>query len=161
MRRLLAVASTVAMLAIFAVPASAASPCGSSGQGAQTCTMNLHDQSMTFPSVGMPCLPDGTVSITNENGVIHFTVNRAGDFWATGTFEGNFTAVPFNPLAPTFTGHFAMWFGDEQNNKNFVSNSTFNIQGKGSDGSTIDLHASVGFGVSASGNPIMHMNLTC
>jgi hypothetical protein len=94
------------------------------------------------------------------NSVFHITVNRAGDSWVTGTLEGDVTlTVPSTGVI--YTGHVASWFGTEVNNRNGVSNTTFNAHLTGSDGSTLDAHASLGFGVSASGQPIMHMNIVC
>jgi hypothetical protein len=98
---------------------------------------------------------------TDVNAAFHLTVNTAGDAWATGTIEAAFTFTTVGPPPVTYTGHFSNWFGAEANNQNFVQNETFNAQASAPDGSTIDIHFSAGFGVSASGQPIMHLNASC
>jgi hypothetical protein len=69
----------------------------------------------------VPCRDyQATITIT-YNGVLHFTVNKAGDFWATGTMNGSATVVPLDPSNPSFTGHFTMWFGESDNKQNGVA----------------------------------------
>ena len=93
---------------------------------------------------------DMTITIT-YNGVLHFTVNKAGDFWATGTMTGTVTAVPLDASNPSFTGRFTTWFGESDNKQNFVDHSTFTLHLTGSDGSTITAHETVHLSSSASG----------
>ena len=164
MRRLLTVAATASMLAMLglsSITASAASSCAPNPNGTTTCTMNLHGGIFPVGPPNPPCLPpDATGVASNVNAVFHFTVNRAGDSWSTGTIEGDVTlTVP--STATTYTGHFTEWFGSAVNNKNGVSNTTFNAHLTAPNGATIDAHVSIGFGVSASGQPIMHMNTVC
>jgi hypothetical protein len=123
--------------------------------------MNLHNATFPVGPPNPPCVPAlaaGTIS--NINAVFHFTLNKAGDFWATGTIEGDATLTdPSSGV--TYTGHISDWFGVEANNRNFVTNETLNGNLTGSDGSTLAVHVAIGLGVSASGQPIMHMNLSC
>ena len=164
MRRLLTVAATVSMLAMLglsSITASAASSCAPNPSGTTTCTMNMHGATFPVGPPNPPCIPpDATGVVSNLNAVFHFTINGAGDAWFTGTIEGDVTlTVPSTGI--TYTGHFSQWFGSEFNNKNSVNNSTFNAHLTAPNGSTIDSHVSFGFGVSASGQPIMHMNMVC
>ncbi len=164
MRKLLMLAATVSMLVMLglsAVTASAASSCAPNPNGTTTCTMNLHGATFPVGPPNPPCIPpDATGVLSNVNAVFHFTINRAGDSWSTGTIEGGVTlTVP--STGATYTGHFSQWFGSEINNKNNVSNMTFNAHLRAPDGSTLDAHFSIGFGISASGQPIMHMNTHC
>jgi hypothetical protein len=164
MRRLLTLAATVSMLAMLglsSVTASADSSCAPNANGTTTCTMNLHGATFPVGPPNPPCIPaDATGVISNVNAVFHFTINGAGDAWFTGTAEGDVTlTVP--STGKTYTGHFADWFGSEFNNKNTINHATFNAHLTAADGSTIDAHGSFIFGVSASGQPIMHINMNC
>src|SRR5262249_1281506 len=98
------------------------------------------------PCTGAP----GTVTLT-YNGVLHFTVNKAGSLWATGTQTGDFVLVPDDPAQPTYTGHFTAWFGVSDNRQNGVDHSTFTIHGTGSDGSKLQFHDTMHLSASASG----------
>src|SRR5712692_1704322 len=110
--RLLIALVAVAGLLLVAPPRAWAD-----GNGAQTFTQNFHDATDTFVDF-VPCTTNlATITIT-YNGVLHFTVNKAGDFWATGTMTGTFVAVPLDPSQPTFTGHFTTWFGEADNKQN-------------------------------------------
>jgi hypothetical protein len=161
MRRLFALVATVAMLFVFAVPVHADSPCPPPTPGQTwTCTVNIHNATVTFPSVGLPCLPDSMVTIT-YNSVDHITINGAGDVWVTGTQEGSFMAVPFaNPANPA-SGHFAIWFGFSLNNHNAVFHDTFNLHGTFADGTPVALHLVDHYSVSATGTINTFMTVTC
>lgn len=165
MKKVLSFASTfvvLVMLALSSVTANADSPCTPNPDGTTTCTMNLHGASMPVgPPQPSTCLPPDAAGLAyNINAVMHFTINKAGDFWATGTDEGDVTlTVPSTGVV--YTGHFTIWFGASTNKRNFVQNETFNAQLIGSDGSTLSAHLAVGFGVSASGQPIMHLSSVC
>jgi hypothetical protein len=161
MRKLFALSATVAMLLVFAVPVHADSPCAppTPGQTA-TCTVNFHNATQTFPSVGLPCIPDSTVTVT-FNAVMHITINGAGDVWITTTQEGSFMAVPFANPANLASGHFAMWFGVSSNNQNAVLHDTFNIHGTFADGTPVDLHLVDHLSMSANGTLNMFTQVTC
>lgn len=164
MRKITSIAAALtllAMLAVSAVTASASSPCTPNPDGTSTCTMNLHDATLVVGPPNPPCVPPlAAGTITNINAVFHLTVNKAGDAWATGTIEGDAT-VTDPSSGVTYTGHVSQWFGAEANNRNFVQHETLNGNLTGSDGSTLAIHVSLGFGISASGQPIMHMNFSC
>ena len=164
MKKLLMLAATVSLLALLglsSVTASADNSCAPNPSGTIACTMNLHGLSFPVGPPNPPCIPpDATGALSNVNAVFHFTINGAGDGWFTVTFEGDVNlSAPSTGL--TYSGHFTEWFGDEFNKNNSVHNAIFNAHLTASNGSTLDVHASFGFGVSASGQPIMHMNLVC
>src|SRR6266480_4861795 len=94
-------------------------------------------------------------------GMLHFTVNKAGDFWATGTLTGTATVVPLDPSNPSFTGHFTMWFGESDNKQNGVDHSTFTVHLTGSDGSSIKAHETAHVSSSASGMTVSFDKLRC
>ena len=148
MRRIFAlvalVLATGGMLGFTAAAASA------DGRGAQTFTQTFKDATDAFVDF-VPCRDfQATITIT-YNGVMHYTVNKAGDFWATGTMTGTATAVPLDPVNPSFSGKFTTWFGTSDNKQNGVDHSTFTAHLTGSDGSTIKFHETVHLSTSASG----------
>ena len=148
MRRVLASAALV--LAIGGMLAFTVTAAYADGNGAQTFTQTFKNQTDQFVDF-VPCRDyQATITIT-YNGVLHFTVNKAGDFWATGTMTGTVTAVPLDPSNPSFTGRFTTWFGESDNKQNFVDHSTFTLHLTGSDGSTIKAHETVHLSSSASG----------
>ena len=164
MRKVASIAATLAllmMLALSAVTASANSPCTPNPDGTSTCTMNLHNATFPVGPPNPPCVPpDAFGEFTNTNAVFHITINKAGDSWVTGTIEGDLTlTVPSTGVI--YTGHVTTWFGSEANNRNNVNNTVLNGNLTGSDGSKLAVHVSLGFGVSASGQPIMHSNFSC
>lgn len=120
------------------------------GNGATTFTQTFHNAVATFPNTN-PCTgAPGTLTIT-YNGVFHFIVNKAGDYWDTGTQTGDFVFLPDDATQPSYTGRFQNWFGDSINNHNQVDHMTFTVHGAGSDGSTLIFHETAHFSVSASG----------
>ncbi len=148
MRRILGlVALVLATGGIFGFTAAAAS---ADGNGAQTSTQTFKNQTDQFVDF-VPCRDfQATITIT-YNGVLHFTVNKAGDFWATGTMTGTATAVPLDPSNRSFSGKFTTWFGESDNKQNGVDHSTFTVHLTGSDGSTIKFHDTAHLSTSASG----------
>jgi hypothetical protein len=105
---------------------------------AETFTVTVKDVTETFPEVN-PCTGvPGTVTIT-YNAVFHFTETKNG-VHLTGTTTGVFTFVPDDPAEPTYTGHFAQWFGENYNPNIDNATFTFNVVGKGSDGSRLNFH---------------------
>jgi hypothetical protein len=148
MRRILAFITLV--LATGGVLGFTAAAASADGNGAQTFTQTFKHQTDTFVDF-VPCRDfQATITIT-YNGVFHYTVNKAGDFWATGTMTGTVTAVPLEASNPSFTGHFTTWFGEADNKKNGVDHSTFTVHLTGSDGSTIKFHDTAHLSTSASG----------
>jgi hypothetical protein len=152
MSRLPTLRRAAVSLAVVGVLAFGAPNALADGNGAFTDTQNFHNVTETFPADAMCGSPVGTVTVT-YNGVFHITVNKAGDVWVTGTQAGTFVLVPDDVTMPTFAGHFAIWFGLSDNNRNSVEHSTFNARGTATDGSgaTVDIHAVAHVSVSASG----------
>lgn len=137
------VAATAGLLALGA-PAALAG-----GNGAQTFTQNDHNVTQVGADFN-PCTGDaGTLSQT-YNDVFHGTINKTGS-WFTGTVEGQFSFVPDDPSKVSYTGHFATWFGDENNLRNDVEHATLNIHGTGSDGSTLSFHENAQAAINANG----------
>lgn len=123
------------------------------GNGSQTCTVNFKDEVTTFTTPASPCNPAGTITQT-FNGVIHITINTAGDVWDTGTMTGPFVLVPDDPSIPTYTGHTTTWFGDSLNNQNSVSHFTTSVHATAPNAPALDFHETFHFSTSASGtNP--------
>ena len=103
------------------------------------------------------CVP-GDLVIAG-NGVLHQTINNAGDSWVTGTVEGSVTAT--DPSSG-FTGHAAAWFGVEQNNQNFVTHFIANSVGTLGNGSPLGIHQEGQFTVNAQGMPVVtRVTVTC
>ncbi len=131
-RAALAAMAAAPLLAAGAMSASAG------GNGALTFTDNQHGVVDVFHDMN-PCTGDpGTVSAV-ENQIFHGTINKTGS-WFTGTVEGKFTFTPDDPSKVSDTGHFATWFGDENNLRNGVEHSTFNVNATGTDGSHLQFH---------------------
>jgi hypothetical protein len=137
---LLVLASTVA----YADPLPAGAPCQPTpnGNGAATCTVNIHPLILVLPA--STCLP---VPITiSGNAIGHVTQNGAGDFWITETIEGSFVSTPAG-----YTGHTAQWFGFEQNSSNFVVHAIAEVVGTDPLGNPFRTNEAFHFSVSASG----------
>lgn len=69
--------------------------------------------------------------------VFHITDFGDGRYHITGTQVGTFTTTD---AGVTYTGTFAVWFGENSNNRSFNGTFTFNARGAGSDGSRVRLH---------------------
>ena len=93
MRRLLVLLAILGSAGAVLLPMAAA-------QATTTQTIHLTGVPVDVGPAG--CVP-GDLMISG-NGVLHMTVNNAGDFWETGTVEGAATATGF-------TGHAVAWFG--------------------------------------------------
>jgi len=101
--------------------------------------------------------------VGDGNGISHFNINGAGDFWSTSTFtgdvtvdlwdpanvdvtvdgSGNITEVAVHPGAtPDYaaTGKLTEWFGFSDNLQNAVGSGTFNFHGIVPDVGSIALH---------------------
>ena len=173
MRRLLAIATTGAMLAIFAVPVHAASPTpcapppppGTMPAQTYTCTMHITDFIPPSMEVLPKTCPDGSqvpgglLTVTIENGFFHLTVNTAGDAWDTSTSEGPFAFVGTDGI--TVSGHYMQWFGDSINNMNAVGHATLNFVGKTADGTLLILHVEFHISVNPNGNPTFFAKTHC
>src|SRR5881397_3844067 len=152
MRKIFALAALV--LAIGGVLAFTVTAAYAGGNGAQTFTQTFKNQTDPPFVDFVPCR-DFQASITlTYNGVLHYIVNKAGDFWATGTMTGTVTAVPLDASNPSFTGRFTTWFGEADNKQNGVDHSTFTVHATGSDGSSIRFHDTEHLSTNAGGGSI-------
>lgn len=124
-------------------------------QATTSVTVHVNGQPIDVGPAG--CVP-GDLVITG-NGVLHQTINNAGDSWVTGTVEGSVTAT--DPSSG-FTGHAAAWFGVEQNNQNFVTHFIANSVGTLGNGSPLRIHQEGQFTVNAQGMPVVtRVTVTC
>jgi len=119
------------------------------GNGATTFTQHDHGVTDSFVDV-VPCTSIPATITTTYNDVFHGTINKTGS-WFTGTLTGTFVATTLTANPVTYTGHFQMWFGDENNNRNDVEHATANIHGTGSDGSRISFHENAQAAMNANG----------
>jgi hypothetical protein len=107
-----------------------------------------------------PCLGPTDFTIT-YNGVVH-TTETGNSFHITGTFAGTFVADPQDPELATYTGHFAQWFGGNENNHSFNTTFTFAAVGKGDDGSRIRFQEVAHITVNGNGQVTVEFDkLTC
>jgi hypothetical protein len=135
----------------------------SAATAAATITFTQHFTHNPQPDIiPVSCSAAGNAISLNGtgNGVLHFTQNNAGDFWVTGTFEGNGTVTTgnspngrtFTPAGPVYSGHMQEWFGHEDNNQNAVSHATFNFNGNDTvTGAPIGIHAAFDLTMNANG----------
>src|SRR5258707_13601613 len=106
-RAILAAAAAVAVVAVLLVSIVTVS---AAGAGAVTYTQTFHNATDSFPAAN-PCTGAPSTATLTYNGVMPYTVNKAGDVWGTGTQTGSFVLVPHDPTPPTSTGHFTTWCG--------------------------------------------------
>ncbi len=141
-------------VAVLGVMFGAAPNAFADGAGAVNYTQTFHNATDSFPAAN-PCTGDPAMITMTYNGVFHVTEltsgRGAGTLWATGTQAGDIVITPSDPSLPTYTGHFAAWFGDNNNLQNGVETSTISIHATGSDGSTLDYHDVEHLSVSATG----------
>ena len=104
-----------------------------------------------------PCTGDaGILTQTPNRQVFHITVNGASDAWDTGTMNGTATFAPTDPSAPSGSGKFATWFGDEFNAQNTVQHFTSNIELHLSNGQTVKAHIQAQFTMTPSGAVVVN-----
>lgn len=160
MRRLAAVLCALATLTAFGATSALAA-----GNGAQTQTVTFKNATIDFGAGANPCSgASGDLTALSVNGVMHETVNKAGDFWDTGTLTGTFQFTPDDRSLPTYTGHGTAWFGDSINNQNVVNHFTMNLNLTGTDGSTVAFHEAGHISTNANGVPVVvfdKQNTTC
>lgn len=158
--------ASTAFAAANSSPQSCTPWAAGSGNGANVIQMqcSFHNVTDTFTDV-IPCLNLPANITQTYNGTFH--VNEltsgagAGTFWATGTETGSVVAVPLDSSAPTYTGHFTVWFGDNNNLHNGSETSTFTVVLTGSDGSSITFHDVAHISVSATGITTSFDKPTC
>jgi len=143
MKRILAVAAALAGLFVMPMAAHA------------TTTTTIHANGIPIDVGPAICVPGDLV--ISGNGVLHTTVNNAGDSWITGTIEGTVTDADAG-----YTGHGVAWFGSETNNRNSVNHFIANTQGTLTDGTPLSIHQEGQFTVNAQGLPVVtRVTTTC
>jgi hypothetical protein len=134
-----------------------------SGAGAVSFTQPIHNLTEVNHDV-VPCVGPATFT-TVSNGALHVTFLTsgpgAGTFWFTITETGSISVVPDDPSAPTFTGHFTFWDGDNGNLSSATSTTTIAVQLVGSDGSVIHGHFDQHVTVTPTGATISFDHLVC
>jgi hypothetical protein len=130
----------------FAAPALAQPPV----------TETTHQKGLveTFVDVAPSCEVGGPLFTitTTSNLVEHTTTFDDGRIHTTFTQTGTFLATPLeDPSLPSFTGHFTVRGGFNQNGKTMNGTFTFNARGVGSDGSTFRNHVTDHFNVRPDG----------
>ncbi|HEX9037663.1 MAG TPA: hypothetical protein VF808_11810 [Ktedonobacterales bacterium] len=151
-----AIRLATALCAVAAVAAFGAGPALADGNGAQTQTITIKNGTIDFGQSPNPCSGTmGDLAALSVNGVLHETVNKAGDVWDTGTLTGMLQFTPNDPSQPTYTGHGVSWFGDSLNNRNAVNHFTFSLNLTGSDGSTVTFHEAGHVNSNANGIPVV------
>jgi len=144
------------LFALLAAPAAAVVALlpAAAAQATTSTTIHLNGASIDVGPAG--CIP-GDIVITG-NGVLHTTVNNAGDSWTTGTATGSAVTT----ATPAATGRATAWFGDENNNMNDVEHFTANAQLTLPDGSTVRVHQEGQFTLNANGIPVVtRVTATC
>ena len=144
------------VFAVVALALTAASVAAAGGNGAQTFTQIDKNVVQVMTDNANPCTGDlGTLTLT-YNDIFHGTILANGTSWFTGTLTGSLLSVPNDPTKPSYTGHFTQWFGDENNLKNDVEPSTFNVEATGSDGSHLKFHMNDQLATNANGVPTVN-----
>jgi hypothetical protein len=148
MRKLFGLVAAAAILLVLAVPASA-----DNGANAVSLTQTINNQTIVFPVTPLCGLPGGMVT-AQVNAVFHLTVLTsgvgAGTGWFTATETGFFTEAPTDTSLGTFSGHFAVWFGDNNNLSNGTMAANINVQAMNDvTGATVNVNFVEHFSVSA------------
>jgi hypothetical protein len=117
----------------------------------------------SMPDVN-PCSGATGTRTTDFQVVFHSTALDNGTFHITGTLTGTISFVPNDPSQPTYTGHVAEQFAENENSRNFTHTETLNVVLQGSDGSRQDTHGLIHFTVNANGtltSAIEILRVTC
>jgi hypothetical protein len=120
---------------------------------AVTETIILHDVTETVQDVN-PCTGDPVIATSTYNSVFAYALDPQGGFHVTGTAAGTYEVVPIDPSLPTYTGHFATWFGESSSSNSDGVWVTINVKLRGSDGSTLSLNSVFQFHLS---NGVLHV----
>ena len=150
MRKTLTVLFSVALMLGAAVPASA--------DPAESSTIVVKDFAEAFTDT-FPC-GDSCDITTVENGVLH-TTTKDGTLYVIGTFTGTFSAEPSDGSGKSYTGHFTIWFGANENTSNVAATFTFHIPATGDDGSRVSQQSIQHVSLSATGKLNMFMKVVC
>ena len=126
MGKLIGLVAVAATLVVFAAPVSA-----NNGANAISFTQTFNNQPFSMSVTALCGLPAGTLTGV-ENGVFHGTILTsgvgAGTGWFTATQTASFTELPTDASLGTYSGHFAVWFGDNNNLKNGTMAANINVQ---------------------------------
>jgi hypothetical protein len=137
------------LFAMLAAPATAAATLLPVAAAHATTTTTIHLNGQPIDVGPAVCVP-GDLVITGH-GVLHTTVNNAGDSWTTGTVTGA-AATTGTPAA---TGRATAWFGDENNKRNDVEHFIADAQLTLPDGSRVRIHQEGQFTLNANGIPVV------
>jgi hypothetical protein len=147
MRKLMAVCGALAAVLLLPVAAEATT----------STTIHLAGAPIDVGPAG--CV--GGDLLISGNGVLHMTVNNAGDSWVTGTVEGLATVTDAGGVT-LFSGHAAAWFGSENNAQNNVQHFIANANGTLANGTPLHIHQEGQFTVNAQGVPtVTRVTVTC
>lgn len=124
---LLTLSAGLALLAVAAPAASAASPAVETIHFSGT-----FSQADANPCTGAP----GTFTVTFK-GVSHTTTNPDGTLHHTATVNGDVTFTPDDPVQPSYAGKFTAWDGQNGTRQTITLSAAFHDRLTGSDGSTI------------------------
>jgi hypothetical protein len=145
------------MKGVFAVVAALAAVALAHSVAQATTTQTVHLDGVPIDVGPAACIPGDLV--ISGNGVLHTTVNDAGDSWTTGTLEGS---VSSTDPSSGYTGHAAAWFGVEDNNRNLVNHFIANSVGTLGDGTPLTIHVEGQFTINAQGLPVVtRVTATC
>lgn len=146
-RKLVAICGALAAIVLLPIAAEA------------TTSQTIHMNGVPIDVGPAGCVPGDL--IISGNGVLHMTVNNAGDSWITGTVEGPAT-VTGSTGATLFSGHAAAWFGSENNAQNNVQHFIANADGTLANGTPVHIHQEGQFTVNAQGIPtVTRVTVTC
>lgn len=93
------------------------------------------------PDSQNPCTRDfGDFTMIPKQSTLHVNVDKDGDIWVSGTYNGTATFTPYDSSAPSGVGTWTDWFGFGMNNRNNTQTSTFDLEVHLSNGQTIIQH---------------------
>jgi len=146
---------SAATVILMAVPAVAG------GAGTETFTIHEHEATVIDSVKVNPCTGEpGTLLAVARNLKFHETVQADGNNWVTATGTGAASFVPLEPGGVSYSGHFTLWFGGSNNNKNEVEHETATYVLTGTDGSKLHVHVRSHLGTNAQGEVTVETEVT-
>ncbi len=150
MRKLIGLVAVAAALSVFAAPVYA-----DNGANAVSFTQTFNNQPFSMAVTALCGLPAGTLT-GEQNAVFHGTILTsgvgAGTGWFTATQTAFFTEVSTDLSLGNYSGHFAVWFGDNNNLNNGTMAANINVQATNSlTGASVDVNFVEHISVSATG----------
>jgi hypothetical protein len=115
---------------------------------ARTTSTTNHQKGLveTFVDVLPSCDDSPLYEITTTSNLVeHVTMLDNGSSHETFTQTGTFSAAPLDPSLASYTGKFTVWGNFNQTGTTANGTFTFNVQGMGSDGSTLSNHSNEHF----------------